>query len=88
MIVVIKFIAPNKLLNPAKCKDNIVKSIPGPECPIILDNGGYIVHPAAVPPSVKAANNNSNTEGNNNHNDILFSLGKLISTLPNNTGTK
>jgi hypothetical protein len=30
-IVVIKFIAPNKLLIPAKCKANIAKSTLGPE---------------------------------------------------------
>jgi hypothetical protein len=29
-IVVIKFIAPNKLLIPARCKANIAKSTPGP----------------------------------------------------------
>jgi hypothetical protein len=29
-IVVIKFIAPNKLLTPAKCNPNIAKSTPGP----------------------------------------------------------
>jgi hypothetical protein len=30
IIVVIKFIAPNKLLTPAKCKANIAKSTLGP----------------------------------------------------------
>lgn len=42
----------------------------------------------AVLPSTKVANTNSINEGGNNQNDILFILGKLISTLPINIGTK
>jgi len=39
-IVTIKFIAPNKEDNPAKCKLKIAKSTEPPECASILDKGG------------------------------------------------
>ena len=39
-IVTIMFIAPNKELNPAICKEKIKKSTLGPECAIIPLNGG------------------------------------------------
>jgi hypothetical protein len=38
--VVIKLIAPNKLLTPAKCKAKIAKSTLGPLWLCIADNGG------------------------------------------------
>ena len=39
-IVVMKFIAPNILLIPLKCKPKIAKSTLGPLCDWIPDNGG------------------------------------------------
>lgn len=39
-IVVMKFIAPNKLLIPARCKEKIAKSTLGPLWLCIPDNGG------------------------------------------------
>jgi hypothetical protein len=39
-IVVMKFIAPNKLLIPAKCRAKIAKSTLGPLCACIPLNGG------------------------------------------------
>ena len=44
-IVVIKFIAPNKLLIPNRCRANIAKSILGPLWLYIPNNRGYNVHP-------------------------------------------
>ena len=49
-IVVIKFIAPKIDDAPARCKLNIAISTAGPECPKLLDKGGYIVHPVPAPP--------------------------------------
>jgi len=40
LIVVIKFIAPNKEDTPAKCKLKIAKSTEGPECATTPLNGG------------------------------------------------
>ena len=48
-IVVIKFTAPRIDEAPAKCKLKIAKSIAGPGCPALDDNGGYIVHPPPTP---------------------------------------
>ena len=53
-IVVIKFIAPNILLIPLKCKPNIAKSTLGPLWDCIPDNGGYNVHPVPAPFSIVA----------------------------------
>ena len=39
-IVVIKFTAPKIEEAPAKCKLKIAKSIAGPGCPAVDDNGG------------------------------------------------
>ncbi len=88
MTVHMKFIAPNSEDPPAKCKPNILKSIPAPGCPIILDSGGYSVHPAAVPPSTNEASTSNIIDGGINHNDMLFNLGNAISTLPINIGKK
>jgi hypothetical protein len=35
--------------HPAKCKLNIARSIAGPGCPALDDNGGYKVHPPPTP---------------------------------------
>ena len=49
-IVVIKFIAPNIDDAPARCKLKIAISTAGPECPKLLERGGYIVQPVPAPP--------------------------------------
>jgi hypothetical protein len=86
-IVTIKLIDPIIELAPDKCKLNIAKSTEGPECAKIPDNGGYTVHPVPAPPSVKAENNNRNSDGGNNQKLILFIRGKAISGAPINIGT-
>jgi len=86
-IVVTKFVAPNKLLIPDKCKLKIAKSTEPPEWNSILDNGGYTVHPVPAPPSTKLDATNNVNEGGNNQNDILFNLGKAISGAPIINGT-
>ena len=53
-IVVIKFIAPNIVVIPAKCKLKIAKSTLGPLWDCIPDNGGYNVHPVPAPISIIA----------------------------------
>jgi hypothetical protein len=64
--VVIKFIAPNKLLIPDKCKANIAKSTLGPLWLCISDNGGYKVQPVPAPFSITLANKNNVKLGINN----------------------
>jgi hypothetical protein len=73
-----KFIAPNKLLIPAKCKLNIAKSTLGPLWLCIPDNGGYKVQPVPAPFSIILANKNKIKLGNSNHKLILFNLGNLF----------
>ena len=83
-----KFIAPNKLDTPAKCKEKILKSTDPPECDCIPDRGGYTVHPVPTPDSTNELNNSKINEGGNNQKLILFNRGKAISGLPNKIGTK
>ena len=77
-IVVIKFIAPNKLLTPDKCKANIAKSTLGPLWLCNPDKGGYIVQPVPAPPSIQAENTSSNKLGGSNQKLMLFNLGNLF----------
>ena len=72
-----KFIAPNILLIPLKCKPKIAKSTLGPLCDCIPDNGGYRVHPVPAPFSIVAENIYNNKLGTNNQKLMLFSLGNL-----------
>ena len=96
-MVVIKFIAPNKLLIPAKCKANIARSTLGPLWLCIPDKGGYKVHPVPAPFSITLANINNTKLGGSNQKLMLFNLGnhltKVVSYLyglclhPYNYGT-
>src|SRR6056300_390736 len=91
-IVVIKFTAPKIDEAPAKCKLNIARSITGPGCPALDDNGGYKVHPPPTPcapggPSAKIHKSNKIKEAGNNQKEILFILGKAISGAPIIIGT-
>jgi hypothetical protein len=83
-----KFIEPNKLLIPDKCKAKIAKSTLGPLWLCIPDKGGYNVHPVPAPFSIVAANKNKIKLGGNNQKLILFSLGKAMSGPPTNNGNK
>jgi uncharacterized protein (UPF0333 family) len=74
-----KLIAPNIEDNPAKCNANIVISIDNVDC---IDNGGNIVHPVAVPFSIRVPVVINIILGINNHRLILFNRGKLISVAP------
>ena len=73
-----KFIAPNKLLTPERCKANIAKSTLGPLWLCTPDKGGYIVHPVPTPPSITAEKTNNNKLGINNQKLILFNLGNRL----------
>jgi len=88
IIVVIKLIAPNKLLTPDRCKANIAKSTLGPLWLCIPDKGGYIVHPVPAPPSIQAENINNTKLGGKSQKLILLSLGKAISGPPTIKGSK
>jgi hypothetical protein len=72
---------------PAKCKLKIAKSTAGLECAIILDSGGYTVHPVPAPPSTKLEVSSKTNAGGNNQKLKLFNLGKAISTAPIIIGT-
>jgi len=87
-IVVIKLIAPNKLLIPDRCKPNIAKSTLGPLWLCIPDKGGYNVHPVPTPFSIILAYMNSSKLGGNNQKLILFNLGKAMSGPPINNGNR
>jgi hypothetical protein len=87
-IVVIKFIAPNKLLTPDKCKAKIAKSTLGPLWLCNPDKGGYIVQPVPAPPSIQAEKTNNNKLGGNNQKLILFNLGNAISGPPTIKGNR
>jgi hypothetical protein len=80
--VVMKFIAPNRLDTPARCREKILKSTDPPECDCIPANGGYTVQPVPTPDSTNELNNNKINEGGNNQKLILFNRGKAISGAP------
>jgi hypothetical protein len=86
-IVHIKLIAPNNEDIPAKCKLKIARSTDDPECPLIDDNGGYIVHPVPAPTSTKDDSINRNRDAGNNQKLMLFNLGNAISGAPIIRGT-
>jgi hypothetical protein len=87
-IVVIKFMAPNKLLTPDRCKANIAKSTLGPLWLCNPDNGGYNVQPVPAPFSIIPAKMNNKKLGINNQKLILFNLGNAMSGPPTNKGNK
>jgi len=87
-IVVIKFIAPSKLLTPDKCKAKIARSTLGPLWLWIPDNGGYSVHPVPAPFSIVPANKNNIKLGGSSQKLMLFSLGNAMSGPPTNSGSK
>ena len=80
--VVMKFIAPNKLLIPDRCKANIVKSTLGPLWLWVSDKGGYKVHPVPAPFSIILANRNNTILGGSNQKLMLFNLGNAMSGPP------
>jgi hypothetical protein len=71
---------------PAKCKEKIDKSTDAPECAILLDKGGYTVHPVPAPASTNDPLINNINAGGSNQKLILFKRGKAISGAPNIKG--
>lgn len=87
-MVVIKFIAPNIEDIPARCKAKIARSTDTLLCAEILANGGITTHDVPAPPSTKVLSTINRRDGTSNHNEILLSRGKLISTAPIIIGTR
>jgi hypothetical protein len=85
--VTIKLIAPAIEDTPAKCSEKIPASTEAPECAKTPLNGGYKVQPEPIPDSIKLDKDNKANDGGNNHNEILFILGKAMSGAPINIGT-
>jgi len=86
-MVAIKFAAPIKEDNPAKCKLKIAISTALPGCPTKLDKGGYRVQPVPTPPSSTLESINKAKEGGNNQKLKLFIRGNAISKVPTCAGT-
>ena len=85
--VVMKFSAPRIEDTPAKCKEKMARSTDGPAWAILLDKGGYTVHPVPTPFSTAALASNKVRDGGSNQNLILFNRGKAMSGAPNIKGT-
>lgn len=60
----------------------MARSTDPPACAILLDRGGYMVHPVPAPLSTPADANRSINEGGTNQKLILFIRGKAISGAP------
>jgi hypothetical protein len=86
-MVQIKFIAPSIEAAPDKCKLTIAKSTAPPEWLVIVDSGGYTVHPVPTPASQSIELISNNNDGGKSQKLILFILGKAISGLPTIKGT-
>lgn len=82
-----KLTAPKIDLTPAKCKEKIAKSTEPPACAILLDKGGYTVHPVPAPLSTRDLDRSIINAGIKNQNLILFIRGNAISAAPNIKGT-
>lgn len=84
--VTIKFILPSNDDSPAKCNAPIKKSTLAPGLYIIVDNGGYTVHPVAgpyePPVSINILNNKNINENGMIQKLMLFNLGNAISGAP------
>lgn len=79
IIVAMKFAAPRMDLAPAKCREKIVMSTGGPLCAMILDSGGYTVHPVPAPFSTIALARSKIRAGISSHRLMLFIRGKVMS---------
>lgn len=70
-----KLIAPKIEAAPERCKLKIARSTAPPEWAVILDKGGYTVHPVPTPASHNTEAINNNNDGGNNQKLILFIRG-------------
>lgn len=82
IIVVINFIEAKIDEAPARCRENIAKSTDPPAWAILLESGGYIVHPVPTPLSIPAEARSKMKEGGTSQNLIFFIRGKAISGAP------
>lgn len=82
----IKLIAPKIEEAPARCKEKIERSTEAPEWAMLLDNGGYTVHPVPAPASTRDPLIKSIRAGGRSQKLILFKRGKAISGAPNING--
>jgi len=87
IIVVIKLTAPRIEEIPAKCKEKILKSTAAPAWAIVLERGGYTVHPVPAPLSTPLPTKRSVRAGGKSQNLKLFSRGNAISGAPSISGT-
>ena len=78
MIVVIKLMAPIMDDTPARCNEKMPSSMT-PVSILLIEKGGYKVHPAIRPSEFSLVIIKSINEGNINHSLILFIRGKAIS---------
>jgi len=65
----------------------MAKSTAAPECANIPLKGGYKVHPAATPPSIKLEIKRNVSDGGNNQKLKLFNRGNAMSGAPIIKGT-
>jgi hypothetical protein len=74
-----KFILPNNLETPARCKEKMTISMDNPECPMVLLKGGYMVQPVPAPLPHKNPAYNRVILGGSNQKLKLLRRGNLIS---------
>ena len=86
-IVEIKLIAPKIEEIPAKWREKIARSTEAPVWAMLLDRGGYTVHPVPAPDSTAAEESNKIRAGGSSQKLMLFRRGKAISGAPNIKGT-
>jgi hypothetical protein len=85
--VVMKLIEARIDLAPARWREKITRSTDGPEWAMLLDRGGYRVHPVPAPFSTAAEIMRSNRAGGRSQNLMLFIRGKAISGAASMSGT-
>lgn len=82
IMVVINFIDASIDDAPARCKENIARSTDLPAWVILLERGGYIVHPVPAPLSIPAEARRRINDGGISQNLIFFNRGKAMSGAP------
>lgn len=85
--VLMKLTAPKIDLTPARCKEKMAKSTELPAWAMLLERGGYTVHPVPAPLSTSELERSITRAGIKNQNLILFIRGKAISLAPSIRGT-
>jgi len=85
--VLMKFTAPRIEPTPAKWREKIAKSTDLPACAILLDNGGYTVHPVPAPLSTMHLVKSIIWAGLSSQKLILLRRGNAISAAPSIRGT-